>query len=188
MLTGCALAMPTRLWNTPSKSHAACRDCATGSVSMMTKQRREKKSRTNKNFLNASKCENFVMQFGLCLYAICSASCITHQSLSLFASTSCMVWAPGPMDSSHRLLNNHFQDTKSSLPKRENAGLKKSIEVKSGDLVCMWQVYKAHVTLQKTRAKAVDNWGSLECHGMQPVLGLQGRTCNATSHLHQTNG
>ena len=44
--------------------------------------------------------------------------------------------------------------------------------------------------LQKTRAKAkVDIfWGSLECHGMQPVLGsLQGRTCNATSHLHQTN-
>ena len=107
-------------------------------------------------------------------------------------------FAPGPMDSWHRLLEKHVQDTKSSTqkgqPPTDTYGLKTSIEASKIMWLCLY------VTIRKVspnKSKLVchwsnfsDNfWGSLECHGMQPVLGsLQGRNCNATSHLHRTNG
>ena len=93
--------------------------CATGSVTWQ-----------NKNARNLERMRTFgtlqCMRTLSCnlVYAICSASCITHQSLSLLCFNFLMihdasldfwmVWAPGPMDSWHRLLEKHVQDTKSS--------------------------------------------------------------------------
>lgn len=89
VLTGCALARPTRFWNTPPKSHAACRDCATVQLEVWHDNTR--------NARNLERMRTFgTLQWMRTLscnlvYAICSASCITHQSLSLFCFNFLMI-------------------------------------------------------------------------------------------------